>query len=115
LTLVSESLADSFKIWDVATALEQPTSRTEVQGIRAVAFSADRLMVVAAKSGGNTHLWDAFARCEQTSYLGKFHTLCSALSTDGMSLALGDIDGTVRVRDLSRVVDRRLKSPVLFR
>jgi hypothetical protein len=51
---------------------------------------------------------DLYARSEGTICLGKFPTFFSAFLPDGSLVALGDLDCTVRVWDLSGVINRRL-------
>ena len=78
-------------------------------------FSADGQMLVAAKLDGNLRLRGLAARNEQTIRLGNFHTHCSAFSSGGWLLALGDSDSNVRVWDLNRVVNKKTVTPVMNR
>jgi WD40 repeat protein len=114
-TLASGGVCDSLKCWDIATGLEKAASRIKVNGIRDVAFSADGQMLIALKYNGDVHLRGHSARSERTICLGNFNNICSAFSTDGLLLASGDIDGTLRIWDLSRAVNGRHEPPVLDR
>jgi WD domain, G-beta repeat len=114
LTLASGAICENTKLWDVATGLEKAAPRTEGPGVREVAFSADGQRLMAATYDGNIHLRDLYAGCEQTICLGKFSTLSSAFSLDGLLLAQGDMLGTVRIWDLNAVVNGRRGPPALL-
>jgi WD40 repeat protein len=56
------------------------------------------------------------AQSERAICLGNGRsTLCSAMSADGLLLALGDADGKVRVWNLSGFANRWLDTPIVSR
>jgi WD40 repeat protein len=103
-TLAFGSVMDPLSICDVATGREQMRGRTEVYGTRQVAFSADDRTLMGVRYDGNMKISDRSSRCERTISLGNRQPICSALSPDGLLLALGELDGTVRVWDVNRIV-----------
>ena len=104
LTLVSTGVCHFLKLWNVATGVAQVASQTEVQSNREVVFSADGQMLIAASYYRSVYLRGLSSSYERTIGLGNRDSLCSAFSPDGLLLAQGDADGTVRVWDLSRAV-----------
>ena len=107
-TLACGSVNEPLRFWDVATGVEQGARRAEGHGIRRVAFSSCEHTVIAMTYDGNVTVSDLALRREQTIPLGKFQTICSTISPDGLLLALGDLDGTVRVWDLNRFVKAQI-------
>ena len=97
------------KFWDVATGREQTGLWSDLQNSRQVAYSADGQITVAIQYDDIVKIGDVSTRGGQTVALGTFQTICSAFSPDGPSLALGDLDGTVRVWDLNRLVNTETK------
>jgi WD40 repeat protein len=105
LTLASAGAGDNVKLWDVGTGLERASLRTTEGGsIRNVVFSARGEKLIAANFNGDVHLTGLAARSERIICTGNFSTYCSAFSPDGLSLALGDINGIMRIWDLNRVM-----------
>jgi WD40 repeat protein len=102
LTLASAGTCDNLKFWDVKTGQERVSSRTEDRGSRNIVFSAYGAKLIVADFNGNVRLMDLSARSEQTFRLGIFNTYCSAFSPGGASIALGDMDGTLRIWHLTR-------------
>ena len=111
-TLASGSVGDGIRLWDAATGLALAASSPEGPGVREVAFSADGQRLLGALYDGNIHLKDLTARSDQTICLAKFSTVTSAFSPDGLLVAQGDLQGTVRIWDLSAAVNGRLEPPV---
>jgi WD40 repeat protein len=115
LTLASGGVCDNLRLWDVATGLERVSSTTKVYCVREVVFSDCGQMLIAAKYDGSVLLRGLSARSERTICVGSSGTRCSAFSPDRSFVALGDLDGIIRVWNLNRFVLTGLEKPVLDR
>jgi WD40 repeat protein len=111
--LAVSDLCRGIRIWDVATGREQAGFWAHVMNARNVAYSADGHIAMAIEYHDAVKISDVSMRRERTISLGTFRTIFSAFSPDGASLAIGDMDGTVRVWDLNRLVSTESGTPVL--
>ena len=111
LTLATAGVCRKIRFWEVATGRKQTDLRTNAENTRNIAYSADGQTAIIMKYDDLLLINDINTISERTIVLGAFNTLCSAFSPDGLSLALGDMDGTVRVWDLNRLVNNRYLGP----
>ena len=113
LTLAYIGACGNLILWDVATGRERVASQLEGAMVQDFVFSADGQMLIHKPSTGNVHIRGVSARYDRTIRLGNFLSCSWAFSPGGLFLAMADVDGTMRVWDLSRVVNRKLESSVL--
>ncbi len=110
-TLAYGGLGCDSIVCDLATGLEQAALWANVHDPREVAYSNNGQLAMALKYDGELHINNVNMKCNRTIPLGNLGTLCSAFSADGLWLAFGDLDGTLRVWSLKRFANEETEAP----
>jgi RNA polymerase sigma factor (sigma-70 family) len=127
-TLASGSTDRTVRLWDVATGEEKNTLQVRTICIYSVAFSPDGKALAAGggvqrpatgdstvrsfadvpedenwfQEFGEVRVWDVATRAERTFFRGDTgRVMCVQFSPDGMTLAAGLLDGTIRRWDVA--------------
>jgi len=97
-TLVTASLANNARVWDVPSGNLRTMLRGHVQGVIAVAFSPDGKTIATGSHDGKVKLWDVATHQELATFTrgGSFPTL--GFSPNGRILAVGNyLEGRIQI------------------
>lgn len=123
-TLIIPGMGDnSIQVWDTVTNQMLQTLKGHSDTIRAIDFSPSNNDLLASRSWGHTvRIWDlATSSCLQTLQSHDGHVCTIAFSPDGIRLASGSSDRTIKVGPSQRLLPahalparRRLSSYHLY-
>jgi WD40 repeat protein len=98
-------------LWDVATGKRGATLAVDATGLTCVSFSADSKTLAAGSWNSKLRgvlLWDVAAGKERAVLKGHTSAVtCVALSADGKTLASASQDKTVRIWDVSKLLQEK--------
>jgi RNA polymerase sigma factor (sigma-70 family) len=101
-TLLTTNKNGAALLWDVASSKEVRAIRASKKAINSAAFSPDGKLLATADDGGDVGLFDNATGKEIAVYQGDRKALSIAFSADGKLFAVGDAEGTVRLREVVR-------------
>jgi WD40 repeat protein/serine/threonine protein kinase len=98
--IVTGSLDNTAKVWDVANGRELLTLKGHSLGIRSVAFSPDGQRIVTGSEDNTAKVWEAASGRELLTLRGHTYAIRSvAFSPDGQRIVTGSDDQTAKVWD----------------
>jgi WD40 repeat protein len=101
LRIVTASLDNTARIWDVATTKEIAVLRGHESSVNSAAFSPDGLRIVTASEDKTARIWDAATGNEIAVLRGhKDRVFSAAFSPDGKRVVTASEDKTARIWDV---------------
>ena len=98
--IVTASVDDTARIWDVANGKEITVLRGHEGAVRSAAFSPDGARIVTASDDKTARIWDAATGKEITVLRGhEDRVLSAAFSPDGARIVTASSDNTARIWD----------------
>ena len=97
-TLVSGSLDQTIKVWELSTGKEMRTFRGHTDTVHSIAMSADGETLVSGSWDQTIKVWELSTGKEMQTLREHIHHVTSvAISADGETLVSGSWDQTIKV------------------